>query len=247
MADDDGAPPEARELLRSLRNTGRTRALPAGPRARSAARLDRMLALPAAAAILLWLKGVAVAAGIGVLGVVVVKAVPALMSAADRDIPARTTAAATAASKTSARQLPTAMPPATSTPTSTPPAIPTPTTAAEAPIAPTTPATAQAPTPAPSPHPGMEADSLARETAMLDRARGLLESDPVAALAALDAHAAAYPAGHMTLERELLALEALRRLHRVSEARARGEALLQRARGSIYEERVGAILDALPR
>ena len=81
---------------------------------------------------------------------------------------------------------------------------------------------------------------------MLDRARGLLNTDPGAALAALDAHAAAFPAGHMTLEREFLALEALRRLHRVSEARARGESLLQRRGGSLYEERVRAILDTLP-
>ncbi len=81
---------------------------------------------------------------------------------------------------------------------------------------------------------------------MLDKARALLGSDPDAALAVLDAHAAAYPAGHMSLERELLALDALRRLQRVSEARARGESLLERARGSIYEARVRAILGSLP-
>jgi hypothetical protein len=49
----------------------------------------------------------------------------------------------------------------------------------------------------------------------------------------------------MSLERELIAVEALRRLHRVAEARARGGALLQRATGSIYEERVSTILESL--
>jgi hypothetical protein len=81
---------------------------------------------------------------------------------------------------------------------------------------------------------------------MLDRARALLASDPGAALSAVDALAAAFPSGHMGLERELVAVEALRRLQRVPEARARGEALLQRARGSIYEERVRSILSSLP-
>jgi hypothetical protein len=80
---------------------------------------------------------------------------------------------------------------------------------------------------------------------MLDKARSLLARDPGAALAALDAHAAAFPSGHMSLERELIAVEALRRLRRVAEARARGGALLQRATGSIYEERVRTILESL--
>ncbi|MGD0530191.1 MAG: hypothetical protein ABSE49_33965, partial [Polyangiaceae bacterium] len=89
-------------------------------------------------------------------------------------------------------------------------------------------------------------DSLAREAAMLDRARALLGTDPAGALAALDAHAAAYPAGRMSLEREVLAIETLRRLHRFSEARARGESLLRRDPGSIYADRVRAILATLP-
>jgi hypothetical protein len=96
------------------------------------------------------------------------------------------------------------------------------------------------------PAPSAAGDSIEREAAALDRARALLTSDPAAALSALDAQAAAFPAGHMGLERELLAVEALRRMHRLSEARARGEALLQRAPGSLYEGRVRAILDSLP-
>jgi hypothetical protein len=81
---------------------------------------------------------------------------------------------------------------------------------------------------------------------MLDRARTLLGTDPGAALRALDAYSAAFPAGHLGLERELLAVDALRRMGRVDDARARGQSLLARAQGSIYEDRVRAILDALP-
>jgi hypothetical protein len=50
----------------------------------------------------------------------------------------------------------------------------------------------------------------------------------------------------MATERELLAIDALRRLGRASEARARAEALLPRARGGLYEERLRKLLDALP-
>jgi hypothetical protein len=87
--------------------------------------------------------------------------------------------------------------------------------------------------------------SLAREVAMLENAGSLLERKPAEALAALDAHAAAFPGGHLVMERELMAVDALGRLERVSEARARGEALLARARGSIYEARVKGLLEGL--
>jgi hypothetical protein len=86
-------------------------------------------------------------------------------------------------------------------------------------------------------------DSLTREVAMLERARALLDANPVEALAALDAHAAAFPAGRLVMERELLAVQALLRAGRPVDARARGEALLARAHGSIYEARVKAMLD----
>jgi hypothetical protein len=81
---------------------------------------------------------------------------------------------------------------------------------------------------------------------MLERARASLEHDPAASLAELNAHAAAFPTGTLAMERELLAVNALGRLGRVREARARGEALLGDAQGSIYEARVRAMLDALP-
>jgi hypothetical protein len=235
--DDVSSPAEVRELLQTVKGAGGSYPLPAASRARSAARLDRMLALPAAAGILLWLKGVAVAAGIGGLGLVAAKALPALVSNAGT---AAVTPVATAPA--AARPVPKAAG------LSSVPAVPV--VPVPVPVPVTAMTTASAPAVASAPlleaAPSSSGDSLAREAAMLDRARSLLDSDPRAALAVLDAQAAAFPAGDMGLERELLSLEALRRLHRVSEARSRGEALLQRAGGSIYEERVRTILDALP-
>jgi hypothetical protein len=195
-----------------------------------------MLALPAAAGLLLWLKGVAVAAGIGVLGVAAVKGIPVLLSNTDAAPPV--TAAAPPTTPAPTRPKPALAPTSAPLPSAT--AAPT-ATASVAVIAP--PIAASPPT---EPAPSTATDSLAREAAMLDKARAQLGSDPGAALQTLDAQALAFPSGHMGLERELLSVEALRRLHRVSEARARGESLLQRARGTIYEDRVRAILDALP-
>jgi hypothetical protein len=240
--DDDSSPAEVRDLLRTVKGGG-SRPIPAASRARSVARLDRMLALPAAAGLLLWLKGVAVAAGIGALGVVAVKGIPVLLS--DTDAAPTVTAVATA--KASATTRPKSTPAPTGVPIPGATAAPTATASVTVvPLATTATAVAVAPSPPIEPAPSTATDSLAREAAMLDRARAQLGSDPGAALATLDAQAVAFPSGHMGLERELLSVEALRRLHRVSEARARGESLLQRARGTIYEDRVRAILDALP-
>jgi hypothetical protein len=246
--DDHSTPDDVRELLLRAKGAGRSRPLPPASRARSVARLDRMLAIPAAAGILLWLKGVAVAAGIGVLGVVAVKTLPALISGDD---------AATGASPATTAPM-TAMPRG---PRTRPTMVPAPVvTAPEAPTVPALPsasaplgatsrvAVPQAPSVPAAAESAMapEADSLASEAAMLDRARLLLGSDPAAALRALDAYTAAFPTGHLGLERELLAVDALRRMGHVDDARARGQSLLARARGSIYEDRVRAILDALP-
>ena len=199
-----------------------------------------MLALPAAAGLLLWLKGVAVAAGIGVLGVAAVKGIPVLLS--NSDTAATVSPVSTATAPVMTKPKPTQAPMVAPVPSATA----TPTATASVTAIPTATAAAMTMSPPIEPAPSTETDSLAREAAMLDKARALLGSDPGAALAALDAQAVAFPAGRMSLEREVLSVEALRRLHRVSEARARGESLLRRARGSIYEDRVRAILDELP-
>ena len=54
-------------------------------------------------------------------------------------------------------------------------------------------------------------------------------------------HAPTFPRGKLGLERDLLSVEALRRLGRTPEARSRAGALAARARGTIYEERARSL------
>ncbi len=234
--DDESSSEEVRDLLRRAKGAGRSRPLPAASRARSAARLDRMLAIPAAAGVIVWLKGVALAAGIGAVAMVTGREVLGHWPAVSPEQPVPTSVTPVATPSARAIPAPTAAPAAAPLPTATSGSVATTNTGEKA-LA-----------PPPVDHVSRpESDPLAREASMLDRARALLGSNPGAALAILDAHAAAFPAGHLSLERELLAVEALGHLQRISEARARGEALLERARGSIYEDRVRAILEGLPR
>jgi len=88
-------------------------------------------------------------------------------------------------------------------------------------------------------------DSLAREAALLEQARGELAGRPSEALATLDRHAAEFPSGAMSMERELLAVDALRRLGRQADARTRGHTLMTLAAGSIYEARVRDLVESL--
>lgn len=81
-------------------------------------------------------------------------------------------------------------------------------------------------------------DRLAAELALVQRAQSLIAGDPARALALTVEHARRYPDGQLGMEREIVAVEALKRLGRQAEARRRAEALLERAKGSLYEERV---------
>ena len=89
------------------------------------------------------------------------------------------------------------------------------------------------------------ADTLPAETAMLEKARGVIGSDPAAALAVCDAHRKAYPRGKLSAERELLAIDALRRLGRGDEAKRRGEAFIAGNPQSLYVERVRKLIEGL--
>ena len=86
-------------------------------------------------------------------------------------------------------------------------------------------------------------DTLAAELALLEQARASYDSDPAQTLAVLNEHARRFPAGKLSLERELLALDALKRLGMVSSERARAESLLPQVRGTIYEQRVRSHLE----
>ena len=86
-------------------------------------------------------------------------------------------------------------------------------------------------------------DPLAEEVALLDRARAALGASPAEALALTAEHTSRFPQGKMGMEREIVAIDALRRLGRADEARARGEVVLSRARGSLYEARVKKLIE----
>ena len=241
--DDRNAPAHVRELLRGAHPS---RGLPADVRSRSASRLDRLLVLPAASGLLLWLKGAAVAAGVGVLGVAAAtQIVPAWRHAASTRVPSASPRPASIAVSRPAThvglpRVPDSPPAVTATPTPTP--ISGATAASSEGAAPEGTSSIESP-----PSPPVGVDSLPAETALLEEARAVLDSDPAAALGQLDAHAAAFPHGVLRMERELLAVDALGRLGRLDEARARGNILLRDARGSIYEGRVRAILEGLAR
>ena len=237
----EGAPADVRELLRSA---ARSRALPDAVRTRSIARLDRYLVWPAAAGVLLWLKGVAIAAGIGLAGVVAVTQLPPLLHSEPvvpsvDALPARS---------------PASPPVATVVPRATTAAAPASSAQVPAPAAPPAPPIPRNPAPSASPRLAApaaptasqpELNPLTREAAMLEDARASLSRDPGASLAELDACAARFPSGTLSIERELLAVDALTRVGRRDEARRRAEALLAAARGSIYEPRVRSMLDRL--
>jgi hypothetical protein len=87
---------------------------------------------------------------------------------------------------------------------------------------------------------------LRAEAAILERARARAAGDPAGALAILEEHGRQFPRGKLSVERELIAVDVLRRAGRSAEARARGEALLGRTRGGLYEQRVRALLESLP-
>jgi len=87
------------------------------------------------------------------------------------------------------------------------------------------------------------ADRLARELALLDRARTMLGTDPAAALRDVDRHAHEFADGQLVAEREVIAVDALRRLGRMSEARARGKAFSERAPGTSAARRIDSLLE----
>ena len=83
---------------------------------------------------------------------------------------------------------------------------------------------------------------LPSEGALLLRARQNLASDPSSALALTEQDAQRFPAGPLAPEREVLAVEALARLHRLPEARARLVAFRARYPQSPHLARLDALV-----
>jgi hypothetical protein len=131
--------------------------------------------------------------------------------------------------------------PMTATATAIPTATPIPTPIAT-PIP--TPIPTAIPTPIPTaiPTPTATLPSTATEVELLDRAQDALSVDPEEALALTGRHAARFPNGSLTQEREVLAIEALVRLHRIDQARARANAFFRDFPSSGHRRRVEALL-----
>ncbi len=260
--DDPSAPQGVREALRVGRPS---RPLPSDSRRRSASRVHRLVFVPAAAGLIFWIKSAAIASlcVVGTVAVVRLAVEPTRVDVApvSRSSVMRTPRGPMTGRLPSSAQA-AANPPAAEMPESSPSLAPT---AIAKPAAPsqTTPLASidrtrneflrkhKAQDPG-SNEPGVArdeawvnpapGDSLAREAAMLEEARAMLDGNPGGTLAALDRYAARFPSGQLAIEGELLAVDALRRLGRRSEARARAAALLDHARGSLYEPRIRTML-----
>jgi hypothetical protein len=94
--------------------------------------------------------------------------------------------------------------------------------------------------------PAGNADALLEEAESLERARGGLAGDPASSLSVLHKHLERFPEGQLDAEREYLTIDALVRLGRRDEARARARAFIARHPGSPYATEVRRVLDQDP-
>lgn len=105
-------------------------------------------------------------------------------------------------------------------------------------------AAARSPIVEPSAHVGAtKTEGLEQEAAMLETARRALGTSPGEALAIVEEHRARFPRANLSLERELIRLDALYRLGRHAEARRSAESLRQR--GGLYAQRVERFIEKL--
>jgi hypothetical protein len=244
--------PEAPEDVKELFAAGRpTRGMSRETRARLGHRLARPLAAAVVTSYVLAWKSVAVAAVIGLTATTAVVVAVRAARAPDVVVDAPPTGApvehapAAGTSRAAMPASPTTPPPSALPPEPLAP-LPVPSTTTAAPrnrIAPSPPPPAPEET---APPPPVAEDTLAPELALLDQARASYASDPQAALDRLDEHARRFPGGKLSLERELLALDALKRLGRTADERARAARLLSVVRGTIYEARVRTHLGEEP-
>ena len=236
----DGAPGGARDLLAAAR---RPRPMSGEERARSAARVAAIAAFPVATGAAVaskWAGGkiLALFAGFGLLGAGVGLTLFLLggpKTTVDTSKPVVTSTARVSSEPAALT--------ASVTASVTSPVTPTPTPSAT--VTATGTGTGAATAPKPSASASAAGDSLVAETAILEKARGLIGSDPAAALAVCEAHRKEYPAGKLSAERELLAIDALKRLGRNAEARQRGEAFIANNPKSLYIERVRKLIEGL--
>jgi hypothetical protein len=134
---------------------------------------------------------------------------------------------------------PTATGPSVTAPTSV--ALPAP-SAPASPSRPAEPATQAEPSAsAPSSKSSQAPNKPASEAALLEQARRALSSSPNYALQLANQHRARFPNGVLSQEREVIAIEALRRLHRVSDADQRAGAFSKAFPGSAHQRMVDEV------
>jgi hypothetical protein len=228
-------PDDVRDLLR---HAPRTRDLGPEDRARTRARVAKIGGIAAVAAGLSFVQSAALGAGLAVLTLVAVEIGTTWLASSPPPAPSAAPSTLAVAPAPLASTAPSSSPPPLAS-SSPPPDAPPPRSSARR---------AEAPPLAEDPPPRTPIrapDSLAEEAALIERARASLASSPADALARTLEHAAQFPAGKLAMERELVAIDALGRLGRRAEARARAESLLERARGGLYEPRLLRLLEAL--
>lgn len=229
----DQGPDDVRDLLR---HAPKTRDLRPEDRARTRARVAQIGGIAAVAASLSLVQSAALGAGLAVLTLAAVEVGTSWLASSPPPSPRPSPSALLVAPAPIASTTPSSPPVASSSPT---PDAPPPRSSARRPEAPPL---ADDP---PAPPPLRAPDSLAEEAALIERARAALASSPAEALARTLEHAAQFPAGKLAMESELVAIDALGRLGRRAEARARAESLLARARGGLYEPRLLHLLEGL--
>jgi hypothetical protein len=121
---------------------------------------------------------------------------------------------------------------------------------AEEPAAPVAPPTESAPAPevvgsAPVvPAPTVSHERAPSESELVGQAQSALSGNPARTLALCEQLRRLYPRGVLVQEREVLAIEALQRLGRHSQAVARGERFLKTFPGSAHQSKIAAIVGA---
>ena len=88
--------------------------------------------------------------------------------------------------------------------------------------------------------------SIPSEVDLIRRAQAAVASDPTAALRLADEHRRLYPGGGLAQEREVIAIDALTRLGRTTEARARAKRFVAAWPDSTHLARLEKILGAPP-
>jgi hypothetical protein len=217
--EDEGVPPEVRRLLEAGKGT---EALEGDALVRSHRRVTALTAVPLAAGAFFWAQQFALGAGLGIGVSVAVAAAQGTFTRAPDPPSASLRAAADVVSSRAANAK---VPPL--------------------PVLPNEPPTEQRElreaqtSPVPTPR---AQDSMTAEAALLEQARRSLASDPTLSLAILDEHARRYPHGALHVEREVLAVDALVRASRRSEAETRAARLRATSPGSLYQARLARIL-----